>query len=84
MTTDVSTDTTFSIYFSQAYIEAGGSSQNRANLAGFMNSIEYRFTGYVTASGDTNWAYTTGRVPGIVPYEVWDIDTNTRLFPLYY
>jgi hypothetical protein len=84
-TTDVDTNTGYTLYFSQSYMEAAGSSANRANRTGLMNKIEYRFTGYVKAGSDTNWGIATStRGPLMTPFEVWDVDTNTRLYPLFY
>lgn len=83
-TVDITSDTTYTPAFYEAYMEVEGSSSNRANRTGFMNTLEYRFTGFITAQGDTNRAYDiySGLVPG--PYELWDIEDNVRLMPLIY
>jgi hypothetical protein len=85
ITTDVSSDTSFSIWFSQAYMEAAGSAANRANRTGLMNQIEYRFTGYVPSAGDTNWTWDVySRDKVLCPYEIWDVGNNTRLHSVIY
>lgn len=88
-TTDANADTEFTLYFSQAYMEAAGASANRANTTQFMNTVELRFTGFVTAAGDSNYAcygsagsYSGGRTHA--PFEVWDTETNTRLMAMHY
>ncbi|MCK4349375.1 MAG: hypothetical protein KAX13_00870, partial [Candidatus Krumholzibacteria bacterium] len=83
-TADTTSDTAYTLSFYEAYIEGEGSSLNRANRTGFMNTLEYRFTGFVTVQGDTNLAYDiySGLVP--CPYELWDIEDNVRLMPLIY
>jgi hypothetical protein len=66
-------------------MEAAGSEANRANRTGLMNQIEYRFTGYVTAAGDTNWTWDVySRDKVMCPYEIWDVGTNTRLHSVIY
>jgi hypothetical protein len=87
MSTDVADSTTFTVRTIQAYMEGSGSAANRANTTGYMNVTEFRFTGWVTAGGVTNWgayATTNNGQPLQVPFEMWDIETNTRLMPLVY
>jgi hypothetical protein len=88
-TTDADADTELTLYFAQAYMEGSGSAANRANRTKYMNTVEFRFTGFVTAGGDTNYAsygsagsYSGGRT--IAPFEVWDTETNTRLMATHY
>jgi hypothetical protein len=83
-TTDVTPDSAYTVYFSQAYMEAAGSSANRANRTGLMNTLEYRFTGFYPSAGDTNWAYDIYSGMVECPYELWDIEDNVRLMPLLY
>jgi hypothetical protein len=69
----------------EAYMEAVGSSSNRANVTGFMSDVELRFTGFFPAAGDTNWAHDAITLnPVLVPFQLWDTDTNTRLYPIVY
>jgi hypothetical protein len=87
ITTDMSDSTNYTVRVQQAYMEGAGSAANRANRTGFMNVCEFRFTGWVTAAGDTNWCFTRsggGYLQGELiqcPFELWDIETNTRLMP---
>jgi hypothetical protein len=87
ITTDMSDSTNYTVSLEQAYMEGSGSAANRANRTGFMNVCEFRFTGWVTAGGDTNWCFTRsggGYLQGELiqcPFELWDIETNTRLMP---
>jgi len=84
-TTDVDPDSAYTVSFTEAYMEGSGPAANRANRTGFMNTLEYRFTGLVTAGGDTNWAIDYyGREKVLCPYELWDIETDTRLWPVLY
>lgn len=84
-TTDVTPDSTYSLNFSEAYMEGSGPASNRANRTGFMNTLEYRFTGLVNASGDTNRAidYYEKKIISC-PYELWDVETGTRIWPVVY
>ena len=88
-TTDASADTELTVYFTQAYMAGSGAAANRANVTQYMNQCELRFTGFVTAAGDSNYgvygsagSYSGGRTH--IPFEVWDIETNTRLMPMHY
>jgi len=87
ITTDMSDSTNYTVSLEQAYMEGSGSAANRANRTGFMNVVEFRFTGWVPAAGDTNWIFTRsggGYSDGDLiqcPFELWDIETNTRLMP---
>jgi hypothetical protein len=88
-TTDVTADTEYTVYIEQAYMESAGAAANRANTTQFMDQVEIRFTGFVTAAGDTNYgvygsasSYSGGRT--IIPFEVWDLETSTRLMPMHY
>ncbi len=83
-TVDITPDTTYTPAFFEAYMEGEGSSSNRANRTGFMNTLEYRFTGFITARGDTNRAYDIYSGLVLCPYELWDLEDNVRLMPMIY
>jgi hypothetical protein len=84
-TVDIDPDSSFTVNLEEAYMQSAGSASNRANVNQFMNTVEFRFTGFVTAAGDTNWGFTSagGGYPAgtmiMFPYELWDTETNTRL-----
>ena len=87
ITTDMSDSTNYTVSLEEAYMQSDGSAANRANRTGLMNVVEFRFTGWVTAAGDTNWIFTRsggGYSNGDLiqcPFELWDVETNTRLMP---
>jgi len=84
-TNDVDPDTTYTLYLYQTYLEGDGPASNRANRTGLMNTLEYRFTGFANASGDTNWAVDYfSKALVRCPYELWDAETNTRLWPVLF
>ncbi len=88
-TTDADPDSEYTVAFTQAYMAGAGAAANRANVTKYMNMVELRFTGFVTAAGDSNYgvygsagSYSGGRTH--IPFEVWDIETDTRLMPMHY
>lgn len=86
-TVDIDPDSSYSVYLQEAYMQSAGSASNRANVNQFMDTIEFRFTGWVTAAGDTNWGFGLSGGGGVngqmiqFPFELWDTETNTRLMP---
>ena len=81
LSTDPGQDNRQHLSSTGAVFEAAGPACNRANLTGFSNDLELRFTGFLPAGADSNVAHdmaTRRRVP--VPFELWDIETETRLY----
>ena len=72
----------------QAYMEAESDEANRGNFNQDFSDYEMRFVDswpYNPASTDTNWCVDyimEDWVP--VPFELWNITTNTRIFPVIY
>jgi len=82
-TTDVGTGAGFTVLTADATYASVSDESNRANLTGFMNDLEVRFTGFAPSGSDTNLAHdviTRGPVP--VPFELWDIKRAIRLYPV--
>ncbi|MFC1529487.1 hypothetical protein ACFL6R_02105 [Gemmatimonadota bacterium] len=82
-TTDVGSGAGFTVWLTEATYAREGDEANRANLSGFMNDLELRFTGFATGVGDSNLAHdalTRGQVT--VPFELWDTDRDLRLYPV--
>lgn len=82
-TTDTGTGAGFTVLTADATYASVSDESNRANLTGFMNDLEIRFTGFAPGEGDTNLAHdaiTRGPIP--VPFELWDIERDIRLYPV--
>jgi hypothetical protein len=84
-TTDIADSTAFTVSTQEAYMEGSGSEANRANTTKFMNPVELRFTGWgnVVCLGTGGGGNLVG-TPIDAPFEVWDVETETRLMPLCY
>ena len=82
-TVDVDPDTSFSVRTAGACFAEAGPEYNRASLTGFMDDCELRFTGWLPAGSDSSRAHdavTRGAVR--VPFEIRDIDSGVRLYPV--
>jgi hypothetical protein len=81
LTTDVSDTSEYTVSLAEAYMQSAGSAANRANVLKAMNEVEFRFTDW------TNFCWTLaggGYLNGAMiacPFELWDVETNTRLMP---
>ncbi len=82
-TTEVGNGSGFLVQLAEATYARDADESNRANLSGFMNDLELRFTGFATGAGDSNLAHDAlSRGPVAVPFELWDIDRDIRLYPV--